>query len=80
MNGSDGSTHAEHIEDFAEYTKELFREASRQLCRLDADVATDAEITAAEDRLSEIESAFEADVAKLTEWHEKNGSLDQQCA
>lgn len=72
--GCDGSTHAEHLEDFREYAKEYFREITDAAFNLeisDESAALDAEIEAAEQALSD-------DLDALELWHEKAGSLHQQ--
>ena len=71
--GSDGSTHAECIDDFREFGRGLFDEASRQAFRL-----LDDEGDKAEDQIADKRDAFEADCDKLEAWHEANGSLNQQ--
>lgn len=75
-NGSDGSTHAENIQDFRDYGAELFSEARRRAWRIDLTDDEGAELDAAIDAR---ESEFADDCDALEAWHENNGSLEQAC-
>lgn len=75
-NGSDGSTHAEHIEDLRDWMKEVFRDIGRAANKL---VETDEEETEAEDIINAAYTACEASIDECEAWHEKNGSLQTQC-
>jgi hypothetical protein len=70
--GSDGSTHEEHIEDFREYGKDLFRRLRHSISeQLDDDqVASDA--------FDACEESYLKGCDECEEWHHQNGSLKQQ--
>ncbi len=74
--GCDGSTHAEHIDDFSEFGKSLFDEARRTANRADwpDDSAEDEYL----DQVDAIEKSFAEDCYKTEAWHAKNGSLEQE--
>lgn len=65
--GSDGSTHAEHIEDWREFLKTLKV--------IDPEWPDDGG-----DITQEAYDAIEAEIDDCWAWHEKNGSLEQQCS
>ncbi len=72
--GADGSTHAEHIEDWREFAKIIYGEERRRINKAESDEEADA-IEA------EIENAYDAliaDIDRVEAWHEKNGSLHEQ--
>jgi len=68
--GCDGSTHAEHIEDWREFADILEREAQRN-CDGETDKQTDAKEKAVETAFA----ALTADIDACEKWHEDNGSL-----
>ena len=74
--GSDGSTHAENIEDFREFGEHLFREANRMADRMDFE--SDEAADAYQDAIDNSAKAYAEDCDKLEAWHENNGSLNQQ--
>ena len=76
--GLDGSTHAEHIEDFTDYAKEHYDELKSAAFRLDESVCTDAELTALDEEIEAAERELTADLERLEKWHADNGSLHQQ--
>lgn len=69
--GCDGSTHAEHIEDWTEYAQELFDEAERATWEIEDDDEQENALTALEDWRERIM----AEIQSCEQWHEKNGSL-----
>ena len=74
--GCDGSTHAEHIEDWREFAEVLYREERRRINQAETDEQADAieaEIEAARDTLL-------ADIDRAEQWHADHGTLDQQAA
>ena len=91
--GCDGSTHAERIDDFRDYGSSLFRDLYEALEQAieshpmwDTDEDENPEGFAAYEELvnqyweqfEACEQAYSADVDALEDWHDKNGSLDQQ--
>ena len=73
--GADGSTHAEHIEDWLECLEQIRQDAMREAFRAD----TDAEGDAMEAEVEAWHDAIEAEVAKCEAWHKANGTLHEQC-
>lgn len=87
--GCDGSTHAENIDDFREYGNDLFYDLNKALEQaIDSHPAQD---TLGDDSpewcelvnlwwedFEKCEQAYSADVDALEDWHDKNGSLNQQ--
>ena len=73
--GADGSTHAEHIQDFRDYGFELFDAARSELWRMD--LSFDDNL-AAEQAIELREGAFDKACNELESWHQANGSLEQQ--
>lgn len=71
--GADGSTHAEHINDWREYAEQLREEASRIAWRLDEpdDVRAEEEIQAWHDRIT-------AEIDACEQWHADNGDLHEE--
>lgn len=69
--GCDGSTHAEHIEDWREFADILEREAQR-----DCDGETDDETDENEKAVETAFAALSADIDACEEWHRENGSLE----
>lgn len=77
--GCDGSTHAEHIDDFREYGSDLFRDLRREFERvIESDDYTTEQETDGYNLLDECEVAYEQDCDSLEDWHFQNGSLNQQ--
>jgi len=68
--GCDGSTHAEHIEDWREFADILEREAQR-----DCDGETDEETDENEKAVETAFAALAADIDACEAWHQENGSL-----
>ena len=68
--GSDGSTHAEHIQDWRDYAAEAYKEARRAL---DYGDPLEAELDA-------LEAELDAELDALETWHEQNGTLHTQIA
>lgn len=66
--GEDGSTHAEIIEDWREYSREKYREARRAL---------DYDDEAGEARLDAEEAQLDAELDACEAYHEKRGTLDR---
>jgi len=73
--GSDGSTHAEHIDDFREWADLVYIEIERAAFGLDQ---CDAEGEALDAEITSAREALDADIDKCEEWHAKNGTLDTQ--
>jgi hypothetical protein len=71
-NGSDGSTHAEHIEDWREFAGIIESDARSALNACE----TDEEYNAAESALDAQVSALTADIDECEKWHSENGSLE----
>jgi len=85
QDGADGSTHREHIADFQEYADEHYRELERACFNLStdsenpADVASfEAECKALEMEIESAQEALDADMERLEQWHQDNGTLDEQ--
>jgi hypothetical protein len=86
-NGCDGSTHAENIDDFREYGNSLFFDLNRKLENaidgnemwddMDQEAASDL-CNSFWEQFEACEQAYSADVDALEDWHDKNGSLNQQ--
>lgn len=84
--GADGSTHAEHIEDFREYGQEHYDKLTDAVeFGLAIDSENEAEIAAFEAACKAMEvevetarEALEADLDRLEKWHEDNGSLYEE--
>lgn len=92
--GCDGSTHAENIDDFREYGNDLFHDLNKALEQAieshpmwdDLDEDNEPQRLAVYDELvnqlwedfEKCEQAYSADVDALEDWHDKNGSLNQQ--
>lgn len=85
--GCDGSTHAERIDDFREYGSDLFHDLNKALEQaIDGnEMWDDMDQEAADDLCNSFwedfeacEQAYSADVDALEDWHDKNGSLNQQ--
>jgi hypothetical protein len=64
--GCDGSTHAEHIQDWRDFTDELRREA-----------LGDAEDDESEKTVESWHDAITAEIDACEKWHEDNGTLEQ---
>jgi hypothetical protein len=73
--GGDGSTHAEHIEDFREFGADLFEDAHRAILNEDL---SDAELEVMESALEAAQASYMADCDELEAWHKANGSLDHE--
>ena len=71
--GCDGSTHAEHIDDWREFVDDLKDDAMRQAWKLD-----DAEEDKAEAAINAWHDAITAEIDACEAWHEANGSLHNQ--
>lgn len=72
--GCDGSTHAEHIDDWREFVDDVRDDAMRQAWNMDADEGREAvehDVEAWHDKITQEIDACEA-------WHEANGSLHEQ--
>ncbi len=69
--GCDGSTHAEHIEDWREYVELLKRDADREAFMADSD----AEMEAMEALIESWHDTLSAEIDACEAWHEKAGSL-----
>lgn len=86
-NGCDGSTHAEHIDDFREYGDSLFFDLTRAVENaidgnemwdtMSEEAAVDL-VNSYWEEFEKCECAYEADCDALEDWHDKNGSLNQQ--
>jgi len=83
--GSDGSTHAEHIEDLQEYANEHYTELSRACDSLSTgsedpvEIASfEAECSALEKEIETAQETLDADLARLEKWHQENGTLNEQ--
>lgn len=85
--GCDGSTHAENIDDFREYGDSLFFDLNRAVERaIDgnemwdtmSEEAADDLVNSYWEQFEACEQAYSADCDALEEWHDKNGSLNQQ--
>lgn len=74
-NGCDGSTHAEHIEDWREFAEQLKDDANRAISR--ADDETQGEEV--EETLRALYESLQADIERCETWHQENGSLHSQC-
>lgn len=68
--GCDGSTHAEHIEDWREFVELLRADACRESYKLD-----DADENKAEAEINAWHDAITAEIDACETWHEQNGSL-----
>jgi len=71
--GCDGSTHAEHIDDWREYLSYLRSEVCRESCKLD-----DKEEDAAEAIINAWHDSISAEIDACEKWHSENGSLENQ--
>lgn len=76
--GCDGSTHAEHIEDFTEYADEHYTELERAAEYLDESVCSNLELTVLLGEIEVAREALTADLERLEKWHADNGSLHEQ--
>jgi len=71
--GCDGSTHAEHIEDWREFAA-IIEDAAHRDCGGD----TDEKIDANEAVIETAFAALAADIDQCEAWHESNGTLHQE--
>ncbi len=71
--GRDGSTHAEHIDDFREYGKELLRRLRKEI----GDALDDDE--AASNDFDACEVSYNIYCDDLEKWHEMHETLNEQC-
>lgn len=74
-NGSDGSLHWEHIDDFREYGSELYSQAEKDLWNADLEQEEYDTLLA---QLEERKEALEQDLVHLEQWHIANGSYEQE--
>lgn len=72
--GADGSTHAEHIEDWRECLKQIEEDAMREAFHAE----TEEEGEAMERAIEAWREAIEAEIAKCEDWHQANGSLHEE--
>jgi len=72
--GADGSTHAEHIEDWREFVDILESEASSLINCADSDEEADK----LQNELNDAVEFIRADIDKCEAWHVANGSIDEQ--
>lgn len=74
QNGADGSTNAEHIEDWRECLKQIKDDAMREAFRAETEDEGEGEVRAIEAWAETIE----AEIAKCEDWHKDNGSLHEE--
>ena len=74
--GADGSTHAEHIDDFRDYAKEIYGEVRSAIFH--GDIPSDKAVDVLDAMIDRREERLEAVLDRLEAWHEKNGTLWQQ--
>lgn len=72
-NGADGSTHAEHINDWREYAEQLRADACRESYKLD-----DAEEDKAEAEINAWHDRITAEIDACEAWHAEKGTLHEE--
>ena len=69
--GGDGSTHAEHIDDFRSYGKEIYRGLNSELFRCFGEGMDETKEDQLQDNLDAAQAEFESDCDRCEQWHEK---------